>query len=106
MEYKLDEWLKELENRFGEDKKKWAFVCPVCGKVSTVQEFLDAGANVNDSYQNCIGRFTGKGSPKKGELGCNWAAYGLLGNLGKGDTIISENGNETDVFAMANGNVT
>jgi hypothetical protein len=99
--YTQKEWLNELRNRFGKDTKNWAFVCPACGKVSTVQEFLDAGADVNDSYQSCIGRFTGKGSPKEGQDGCNWAAYGLFGTCGKGDTVISEDGKEIDVFAMA-----
>jgi len=37
---------------------KWAFKCPACGKVSTIQEFKDAGADPNDAYQTCIGRHT------------------------------------------------
>lgn len=94
MKYQHKEWLDELENRFGEDKMKWAFKCPACGKVSALKEFRDAGStDPNDAFQNCIGRFT--------KDGCNWAAYGLLGTMGKGDVVVMENGREVDVFAMA-----
>lgn len=102
MKYTHPEWLTELKNRFGEDMMKWAFKCPACGKVSTMQEFKDAGAEPNDSYQTCIGRFTGKGSPTKdSKEGCNWAAFGLLGTLSGGDVIITEEGKEVPVFSMA-----
>ena len=102
MKYTHPEWLTELKNRFGEDMMKWAFKCPACGKVSTMQEFKDAGAEPNDSYQTCIGRFTGKGSPTKdSKEGCNWAAFGLLGTLSGGDVIITEAGKEVPVFSMA-----
>lgn len=102
MKYTHPEWLTELKNRFGEDMMKWAFKCPACGKVSTMQEFKDAGAEPNDSYQTCIGRFTGKGSPTKdSKEGCNWAAFGLFGTLSGGDVIITEAGKEVPVFSMA-----
>ena len=102
MKYTHPEWLTELKNRFGEDMMKWAFKCPACGKISTMQEFKDAGAEPNDSYQTCIGRFTGKGSPTKdSKEGCNWAAFGLLGTLSGGDVIITEEGKEVPVFSMA-----
>lgn len=102
MKYTHPEWLAELKNRFGEDVMKWSFKCPACGKVSTMQEFKDAGAEPNDSYQTCIGRFTGKGSPTKdSKEGCNWAAFGLFGTLSGGDVIITEEGKEVPVFSMA-----
>lgn len=102
MKYTHKEWMEELNNRFGEDVKKWAFKCPACGKVSTLQEFKDAGAEPNDSYQNCIGRFTGKGSPTKNSYeGCDWAAYGLFGTLNGGDVVITDEGKEIQVFSMA-----
>ncbi|MDI6789935.1 MAG: VVA0879 family protein [Thermodesulfobacteriota bacterium] len=98
MKYTHTEWLSELKERFGDDLTKWAFVCPACGKVSTVQEFKDAGADPNDAYQTCIGRHTGKGSPtKNSKEGCNWAAFGLYG----GDVIVTEDKKEVPVFSMA-----
>jgi hypothetical protein len=97
----LKEWLDEGKERFGEDFTKWKFKCPACGHINTGQEFKDAGADPNDMYVNCIGRFTGKGSPQKGDSsGCNWAAYGLFGTLCKGRIVIKE-GKEIEVFDFA-----
>ncbi|OQA48395.1 MAG: hypothetical protein BWY46_01402 [Firmicutes bacterium ADurb.Bin300] len=102
MKYTQEEWLAELKKRFGDDKTKWAFKCPACGKVSTGQEFKDAGAEPNDIYQTCIGRHTGKGSPTKDSKdGCDWAAFGLFGTLGKGDIVVTGEGKEIEVFSMA-----
>lgn len=100
--YTLKEWLEEGEKRFGPDKLKWAFKCPACGKVSTIQEFKNAGAEPNDAYQKCIGRFTGKGAPIiNSKDGCNWAAFGLLGTLNGGAKVITENGDSVNVFDFA-----
>lgn len=102
MKYTHKEWIAELEKRFGKDPMKWAFKCPACGKVSTMQEFKDAGATPNDAYQTCIGRHTGKGSPTKdSKEGCNWAAFGLFGTLNGGDVVVTEAGKEIQVFSMA-----
>lgn len=78
----LDDWRADGEKRFGPDVKKWRFKCPMCGHVAAVQDFADAGAKdpANSAYEECLGRYTGKGSPKEGDSsGCNWAAYGLFG---------------------------
>lgn len=100
--YTHKEWLAELEKRFGDNSLNWAFVCPACGKVSTLQEFKDAGAEPSDSYQTCIGRHTGKGAPTKDSIdGCNWCAFGLFGTAGRGDVVIADDGSEIDVFKMA-----
>jgi hypothetical protein len=98
----ISEWLNEAVSKFGKCPDNWTFKCPACGKVSTVKDFKDAGADINDSYQECIGRHTGKGSPSKDSKdGCNWAAYGLFGTLDKGRIVISEEGNEINVFDFA-----
>lgn len=65
------EWLAEGERLFGPDYTKWRFKCPHCGRVTTGQEFKDAGADTDDIYNNCIGRFDKS-------KGCDWAAYGLF----------------------------
>mgnify|MGYP007102561128 FL=1 len=102
MRYTHGEWLTELKNRFGEDPMKWAFKCPACGKISTMKEFKDAGAEPDDSYQTCIGRHTDKGSPTKDSKdGCKWAAFGLFGTLSGGDVIVTDDGKEIQVFSMA-----
>jgi len=83
-----DELRQEARRRFGEDPKAWAFVCPTCGDVATVQDFMDAGdADAARIGQECIGRLLGSGAavrrrgkivPAKGKRGCDWAAYGLF----------------------------
>ena len=100
-----DEWLAEGERLFGKDVEKWRVRCPMCGKVSTVKEFKDAGASGPDcAFVECIGRYTGKGTPpeKPDGKGCNWAAYGLFG-IPRDDKIIVtfEDGNKMSAFPFA-----
>ena len=92
--YTYQQWLDELKSRFGENIMDWAFKCPACGKVSTIREFIDAGAEIHDSFQNCIGRFNSKD-------GCDWASYGLFGTMDKGDIVTTRYGNRIEVFPMA-----
>lgn len=79
----VEDWLEEGKTLFGERVNDWKFKCPMCGKVYTVQEFVDAGGDgPNAAYQECIGRHKGAGapgSPDGNPDGCNWAAYGLFG---------------------------
>ncbi|MHC1723068.1 MAG: VVA0879 family protein, partial [Aminipila sp.] len=98
------EWIEEGKRRFGQDFLNWKFQCPMCGHVASIQDFKDAGAdNPNCAYQECIGRYTGKDSPKEGDFsGCNWAAYGLFGiPNGKGVLVVDENQIGTEVFDFA-----
>lgn len=97
-------WRAEAERRFGADVLKWKFRCPMCGHIASVQEFKDAGArSPNSAYLECLGRYTGKGSPRKGDSsGCNWAAYGLLGIPAEHDTIVTASG-EVNVYPFADG---
>jgi hypothetical protein len=86
----VEDWKKEGERRFGSDVMKWKFKCPMCGHIASVEDFKVAGAEdpANSAYEECIGRYTGKGSPKEGDAsGCNWAAYGLFG-IPKGGTYV------------------
>jgi len=108
MRYTLDEWREEGERRFGGDIDNWAFDCPKCGRTSAVREFKEAGAGPDDAYSTCIGRHNGKGldgygcgEGSKPEHGCNWAAFGLFGTLGKGDKVVNEAGEEVEVFRFA-----
>lgn len=100
----LEEWQSEGKRRFGDDFKNWKFKCPACGHVASGQDFKDAGADPDDMYQTCIGRHNGKGADgmrgKDNGYGCNWAAFGLFGNLGKGRIVVNE-GEEIQVFDFA-----
>ncbi len=84
--YTKEEWLNEGKRRFGPDFMKWKFVCPMCGHAAKVEDFKAVGADSPDcAYVECIGRYTGQGSPKgfdkreENGNGCNWAAYGFFG---------------------------
>lgn len=85
-----EDWRAEGERRFGKNLMKWKFRCPMCGHVAAVQEFDDLGVKdpFNSAYQECLGRYMGKGSPKEGEhSGCNWTANGFRG-IPKGGTYV------------------
>ena len=84
----VEEWKAEATRRFGPDMLKWRFRCPMCGHVASVQDFKDAGAkSPNCAYQECLGRYTGKGTPKKGEH----------------DIVIVAPGDQVDVYPFADG---
>jgi hypothetical protein len=98
------EWIIEGKQKYGDDYKKWKFKCPACSHISSVQDFIDAGADWNKAYQECIGRINGKGEDgfkgKDKGFGCNWAAYGLFGTLNSGKTVIHK-GKNINVFDFA-----
>jgi hypothetical protein len=103
----VGEWQYEGKRRFGSDFEEWKFVCPCCGRVTAVKEFKPFGAEPADAYQNCIGRFNGKGADgmKRGGKevpanGCNWAAYGFLGTLDRG-AVVRHDGKGIQVFDFA-----
>lgn len=76
-----EEWEAEGVRRFGEDRMLWAFVCPVCGHVATVQDYKDAGAPSGAVGFSCVGRWAG---PKRRAIGgegpgpCDYAGGGLF----------------------------
>lgn len=103
----ISEWRAEGERLFGPDWKNWRFVCPMCGKEYSVQEFMEAGGdNPNLAPQECIGRYRHAGPPdkKKGNPdGCNWVAYGLFGTCFKGRLIETEDGGILESFHFGKG---
>lgn len=78
--YTRDEWLQRGREMFGDDQSKWAFVCPSCGHVATVQDYKDAGAPAGAIAYSCIGRYLKDSEeafvPGKGP--CNYAGGGLF----------------------------
>lgn len=100
------EWLAEGKRFFGDNVRQWRFKCPMCGKVYSVQEFIDARGKggPNGAYQECIGRYKGAGSPGAQDgnpNGCNWVAYGLFGTCGKGRLVQADDGSVIEVFHYA-----
>ena len=100
-----EEWRAEGKRRFGNDIMKWKFVCPMCGHVAAVEDFKAAGVQdpANCAYQECIGRYTGAGSPSKKNQGkgCDWAAYGFFGIPKGGAFIITGEDSGAQVFEFA-----
>lgn len=102
----VEEWLEEGKALFGERVNDWKFKCPMCGKVYSVQEFVNAGGEgPNGAYQECIGRYMGAGSPGSADGnpdGCNWAAYGLFGIPNdNGRLVMAMDGTVVEAFDYA-----
>lgn len=66
-----EELLSELTERFGSNPMMFAFQCPNCADVATIQEFRDLDVDPGRAGQECIGRHA------EGR-GCDFAAYGLI----------------------------
>lgn len=99
--------LEEGKRLFGPDPLDWRFQCPICGRVYTAREHMEAGSSgPNSAYQECIGRYLKAGpfDPKKGnENGCDWCAFGLFGTVGKGLIVEAEDGSVVEAFRFAEG---
>lgn len=105
-EQSLDTWRAEAAARFGNATFHWAFRCPACGHVATVADFETLGKDANDAYQQCIGRVNGNMHPASKATeddgqGCDWCAYGLLGTMGNGRVVITDDGKRVEVFDFA-----
>ncbi|MFA5389652.1 MAG: VVA0879 family protein [Candidatus Omnitrophota bacterium] len=60
--YGYEDWIKEANDLFGTDRRNWKFICPVCGHVAAVADFLpfeEKGATPESALFNCIGRYAG-----------------------------------------------
>jgi len=81
-----NEWIGEAQILFGTDPAQWAFRCPVCKHVATVQDYKNAGAPEGAVGFSCIGRWMDKPenafdvpageTAQKGP--CNYAGGGLI----------------------------
>lgn len=92
----------EAIGKFGEDQMKWAFVCPSCDYVATVQNWKDAGAREGEVGFSCVGRhlnagdehtFNHDGGP------CNYAGGGLIGL--NPVTVVFLDGKKVNIFEFA-----
>lgn len=97
-----EDFLEEARRRFGDNKLEWRFVCPSCGHIASVKEWLQAGASEGEVAFSCIGRHIPGSRKAFGELGagpCDYAGGGLfaLNPL----RVTSEDGRECRFFAFA-----
>lgn len=99
------EWLLEAGRRFGRDPLSWRFVCPRCGHEQTALDFVRLDAEPKRVYTECIGRALpadqARARFEDGPGPCDWAAFGLLGTLGKGRLVLAEDGSSVEVFDFA-----
>ncbi|WDH80180.1 hypothetical protein PTQ19_07050 [Microbacterium esteraromaticum] len=105
-----EELVDELRARFGDEQKDWAFICPACSDVASLQDFRDAlAATGSDDHpmrhlgQICIGRVLGalKRDQPTGRYdgrGCDWAAFGLFQGP---EFVVMPDGREVPSFAIA-----
>jgi hypothetical protein len=94
-------WRAEARRLFGPDPAAWRFTCPSCGHEAACGDFASLGADPARAAQECIGRVhLEQGRAALGPP-CDWAAFGLLGTLGRGVQIEDGHGEPTDVFAFA-----
>ena len=95
-----DDWRALGIKLFGKDVKLWRFVCPSCGHVQTIQDFLDAKIEAPETkvFFSCIGRWinTEKVDMCSGKSPCNYTAGGLF-NLCERD-VKDENDKPVHVF--------
>jgi hypothetical protein len=105
-----EEWLAEGRKLFGDDPKDWRFVCPNCGNIQTIGDFMELrkhGIEIKDAqvaYFNCIGRYDTRIPAKKiGHIGegkspCDYSLGGLI-HLHK--TVVIDGDTEHRVFEFA-----
>jgi hypothetical protein len=55
------DYYAEAARRFGPDPRRWAFVCPRCGRVATAAEYAAAGAPQGAVGYSCVGRYDKSG---------------------------------------------
>ena len=80
-EMTLEEWNAEGERKFGPDRMKWRFVCPVCGHVAMVKDWREAGASEGAVAFSCVGRWidgSRKAFEERGVGPCTYAGGGLF----------------------------
>lgn len=99
--YTEKEWREKARKLHGDNPLDWKFQCPSCQRVQTARDFppyKDRGANANDAYQKCLGRYTGG---RSGPHGCDWCSFGLF--AGPDFVVAEEDGKEVPVFPIFEG---
>lgn len=98
----LAEWEAEGTRRFGPDKSRWRFVCPMCGHDAATPEWEAAGAPEGAVAFSCVGRWLDVARDafdKTGKGPCNYTGGGLfrLNPI----AITTPDGKEHELFAFA-----
>jgi hypothetical protein len=99
----VKEFQDEIKSQ-GVDRQDAAFICPMCGSIQSMRDLVAAGCDQEKAETsigfNCVGRFTGADSPKKGSgKPCNWSLGGLLRCHEL--TVVLPDGEEQPFFEVA-----
>ncbi len=80
----LEEFTKEATRLYGKDRKKWKFICPICGTEQSAEDLVNAGVSKDEVNKyigfSCIGRWLNSGPYDKNnpKVGCDWTLGGLF----------------------------
>lgn len=78
---------REQAKAQGVPREHLACKCPICGTIQSMQDFVDAGLDMEAASNkfgfSCIGRVLGSGpaknkKPAEGKTGCDWTLGGLF----------------------------
>ena len=111
----LEDWMHQANKLFGWDANRWQFICPSCGHVQTLRDFLDLGMHRRQAEQlvgySCIGswqkhlgysgceRVVEFMKPDQG-LGCTYHG-GKEPNISPITLVIEEGRSERPTFGFA-----
>ena len=79
--YTVAEWRAKAAELFGATMN-WAFICPACGHIATVRDWMESGAPETAVAFSCVGRWKPGGARDafgKGPGPCDYAGGGLIG---------------------------
>lgn len=92
MEMKWTDFLAEGRKRFGPNREVWRFLCPACGHVQSIADFMARHPEakrpevVSWIFFSCEGRHDKS-------VGCNWSLGGLIHIHGR---LLTETWTEKD----------
>lgn len=81
--FTLKQWQEKGAKLFGDDFKTWKFVCPSCGNIQCINDFLDfmtLDQAMSVAHYSCIGRWLENGNNDmcSGKQPCNYTLGGLF----------------------------
>lgn len=72
-----EEWLAKGKSLFGDDMKKWRWICPACGNIQSAEMCLANNPKIHLSEVRGWINFSCEGRVTAG-VGCYWTLGGLL----------------------------
>jgi len=105
--FDVKEWRRIGERLYGKNPLNWKFRCPICDHIQCAEDFRKykaQGANPNDAYQKCIGRYENGRSAfncTKKEEKIEKCDYITTGFFNIGHIVVMEDKKQLTVFPFA-----